>query len=185
MTLHRVDLRSCPSQPWRNGGGQTRELLAWPDAQAWRVRVSVARIERDGLFSSFPGVRRCFAVLHGAGVELDLPRGLRTLTADDEPVTFDGEAAPACKLLHGPTEDLNLMALREAGTPQLRRAAVGSALDGRLPWRAAFATSPALLDIADRREPMAAGDLLWTDDPDADPWVLNQGQHVHWLWLDL
>lgn len=184
MTLHRVSVRDCPAQPWRNGGGLTRELLAWPDPAAWRVRVSVARIDRSGLFSAFEGVRRCFAVLHGAGVELQLPQGPRTITPGDDPVSFDGEAAPECTLLEGPTEDLNLMATREAGRPQLRRAEVGSTLDGRLPWRAVFATSPALLDLADRREPLAAGDLLWTDNPDADPWVLRQGQQVHWLWLD-
>jgi len=28
--------------PWRNGGGVTRELLAWPDSKDWALRVSVA-----------------------------------------------------------------------------------------------------------------------------------------------
>ena len=51
---------------WRNGGGRTRELLAWPDAADWKVRVSVADVESDGPFSAFPGVQRWFAVLEGA-----------------------------------------------------------------------------------------------------------------------
>jgi uncharacterized protein len=29
---------------WRNGGGVTRELLAWPDPEDWLLRVSVADI---------------------------------------------------------------------------------------------------------------------------------------------
>src|SRR5258706_8972671 len=51
--------------PWRNGGGLTRELLAWPDRSDWIVRISVAEILASGPFSEFPGVDRWFAVLHG------------------------------------------------------------------------------------------------------------------------
>lgn len=35
MTRHRIALDTVPRQPWRNGGGSTRELLAWPDATDW------------------------------------------------------------------------------------------------------------------------------------------------------
>ena len=66
--VHIDDVRA---QPWKNGGGLTRELLAWPSRDAWSVRVSVADIERDGPFSPFPGVERWFTVLEGAGVVLD------------------------------------------------------------------------------------------------------------------
>jgi environmental stress-induced protein Ves len=106
---------SVPPQPWRNGGGQTRELWAWPSAQDWVLRISVADIERDGPFSAWPGVRRWFQVLQGAGVELHLQgRGLR-LTPDDAPVAFAGEDAPGCRLMAGPTRDLNLMLRRGHG----------------------------------------------------------------------
>jgi uncharacterized protein len=101
-------------QPWRNGGGRTRELLAWPAASAdWRVRVSVAEIEADGPFSMFPGARRWFAVLKGAGVELTIDGAPRRATRNDAPISFDGAAPTACRLLDGPTLDLNLM-LRNA-----------------------------------------------------------------------
>ena len=109
MTVHRVHLADCPPQPWRNGGGTTRELLAWPQAADWQLRVSVADIERDGPFSPFPGVDRWFAVIEGAGVELTC-RAARSRSAPaTRRCSFDGEAAPACRLLHGPTRDLNLM----------------------------------------------------------------------------
>jgi environmental stress-induced protein Ves len=61
-----------PAQTWRNGGGSTRELLAWPEAGAWQLRISVAEITRDGPFSAFAGVQRWFAVLRGDGVRLRL-----------------------------------------------------------------------------------------------------------------
>lgn len=88
--MHLVLLSDCPPQPWRNGGGTTRELLRWPAALAaganvrnadaaddWLVRVSVAEIACDGPFSAYPGVDRWFAVLDGAGVTLLLPPGPR------------------------------------------------------------------------------------------------------------
>lgn len=95
--------------PWRNGGGVTRELLAWPLAVDWRVRLSVAEVARDGPFSRFDGVRRWFAVLSGAGVQLVLDGELHRLTPDSEAISFDGAAAVDCTLLGGPTLDFNLM----------------------------------------------------------------------------
>ena len=181
---HAVTLHDCPPQPWRNGGGLTRELLTWPARGDWLLRVSVARIDRSGPFSPFPGVQRCFAVLHGEGVVLDLHNGRRSLGPADEPVAFDGEDAPDCRLLQGPTEDLNLMALRDAGRPRLQRARAGSTLDGSLRWRGLFAAAPALLDIEDQTEALAAGTLLWTDAAEAPPWRLHSGGHAFWLSLE-
>jgi environmental stress-induced protein Ves len=141
-----VNLSDCPFVPWRNGGGRTRELLAWPTVSDWLVRVSVAEIEADGPFSPFPGIDRCFAVLEGAGVELALPAGVVQLGPESDALAFAGEDAPACHLLAGPTRDLNLMARRDAGRitmqrePRTRTAAL---------WRGLFANDT----------------LWWTDDP--------------------
>lgn len=105
----------APSR-WRNGGGTTRELIALPaGGDAWCVRVSVADVEADGAFSSFPGVRRWFAVLEGEGVELTIDGGERVVVRrGDAPVAFDGGVPTHCRLLDGPTRDLNLM-LRGVG----------------------------------------------------------------------
>ncbi|HEY0782863.1 MAG TPA: HutD family protein [Thermoanaerobaculia bacterium] len=100
---------SISSQPWRNGGGRTRELLAWPSADDWALRISVADIEADGPFSAFPGVERWFAVIEGAGVVLRFGDDERIVTPDDSPLRFDGATAPDCRLIDGPTRDLNLM----------------------------------------------------------------------------
>lgn len=105
--------------PWRNGGGVTRELLAWPDADEWRVRMSVAEVARDGPFSRFDGVRRWFAVLDGAGVRLRLEGASHELTRHSVPFEFDGAAATDCQLMAGATQDFNLM-LRGSGGRMLR-----------------------------------------------------------------
>lgn len=95
--------------PWRNGGGLTRELLAWPSPQDWRCRLSVADIASDGPFSAFPGVVRHFVVLEGDGVALDFADRHVAQRPGDAPLVFDGAAAPGCRLLGGPVRDLNLM----------------------------------------------------------------------------
>jgi environmental stress-induced protein Ves len=104
-----VETMNVPPQPWRNGHGHTRELFAWPHAADWRVRISVADIGADAPFSSFPGVQRWFVVLKGSGVELDIDGTTHRQTRLDAPLCFDGGSAVACRLIDGPTQDLNLM----------------------------------------------------------------------------
>lgn len=103
-----------PPQPWRNGLGLTRELWAWPSAADWAVRLSVADIGADAPFSAFPGVTRWFGVLAGAGVDLQLDGRTRRLTRASAPLRFAGDVPVDCRLVDGPTRDLNLM-LRGCG----------------------------------------------------------------------
>ncbi|WP_298926575.1 HutD family protein [uncultured Ramlibacter sp.] len=109
MRWNLVSLDSVQPTPWKNGGGSTRELLAWPGAQDWRVRCSVAEVAQAGPFSSFPGVQRWFAVLSGAGVRLQMGDVSHVLDGASPPLAFDGGAAVDCALLKGATQDFNLM----------------------------------------------------------------------------
>ena len=97
------------SQPWRNGGGVTRPLLVRPRGDAWQVRVSVADVSVNGPFSRFPGVQRWFAVLDGAGVVLTIGSTEHRLDAGSDAFSFRGDVAVRCRLVDGPTRDLNLM----------------------------------------------------------------------------
>ena len=157
MSWKTVALEHVPATPWRNGGGSTRELLAWPGAADWQLRISVAEVERDGPFSSFPGIERWFAVLEGAGVELALAGVQHRLTPDSAPLRFDGAAPAYCTLLAGATRDLNLMAL--PGRARLQRAAGRQ----RLTWEAGRLVAlyapraPAMLDDL----PLPAATLAW------------------------
>lgn len=119
MKWTQVALQAVPSQPWRNGGGTTRELLAWPQRDDWLVRISVADVRSAGPFSRFPGVERWFAVLEGDGVVLRSPDGEVHLTQDSDPFRFDGDLPIDCELVRGPTLDFNLMAL--PGRARLQR----------------------------------------------------------------
>ena len=96
-------------QPWKNGGGTTRELLAHPAGADWRVRISVAEVAAAGPFSTFAGVTRWFAVLDGAGVVLTIAGRERRCTPGDAALAFAGDADTQCRPIDGPTRDLNLM----------------------------------------------------------------------------
>lgn len=121
MGWNQVRLDQVVPAPWRNGGGLTRELAAWPPGDEWNWRMSVAEVARDGPFSRFDGVQRCFAVLGGAGVRLDIGGRRHELSANSEPLCFDGALATFCELLHGPTQDFNLMARQGRAQARMRR----------------------------------------------------------------
>lgn len=125
----------CTSQvsaePWANGGGRTRTLLAWPDARDWWLRISVADVERAGPFSVFPGVDRWFAVIEGDGVLLrTLGRPVALIGADAEEMhAFAGDVVTDCELRGEPTRDLNVMVRRthaHATVRSLRSGALNS-----------------------------------------------------------
>jgi len=125
-----VQLKDVKPSPWRNGGGETRELVAWPDATDWLWRLSVAEVVRSGPFSRFDDVERWFAVLSGAGVCLtvsDLQAPSRDsrhhLTPHSAPFCFDGAAPVDCALLDGVTQDFNLMVRRDPASAQMVRVA--------------------------------------------------------------
>ncbi len=171
---------SIPPTPWRNGGGQTRELFAEPAGADWRLRVSLADIEQDGPFSSFPGVQRHFAVLQGPGVELLLNGQAQQLTPASEALSFDGAAAPDCRLLGAATRDLNLMLRGRPGV--LQRTRDDAVWPGDWPWRACFTVAPAWLLGADGRAHALPAWSLALDLP-AGPLRLQRSddQPAYWL----
>lgn len=126
-----VRLDEIPQTPWKNGGGVTRELLIWPAvSDSWQVRLSVAEVTSDGLFSRFERVERWFAVLRGAGVTLDIDGHSATLTATSAPLRFAGDSHTYCRLLNGPTQDFNLMLRGSLGTLSRRSGAAEPNLQG-------------------------------------------------------
>ncbi|KND60459.1 histidine degradation [Candidatus Burkholderia verschuerenii] len=119
------------ASPWKNGGGVTREIAAYPagasmDAFAWRV--SIAEVAQAGPFSRFAGVDRTLVLLDGAGMRLH--EGERTHTLA-RPLDIAGEASIDATLVDGPTRDFNLMVRRDdaRGTLEQWRAPESHDLD--------------------------------------------------------
>jgi environmental stress-induced protein Ves len=184
-----ITLAEVQAQPWKNGGGLTRELLLWPPTPAsatasdWQLRISVAEITHSGPFSAYPGIARWFCVLRGAGVALGFDDGPRVLTPDNPPLHFDGALAPGCKLLGGPTLDLNLMARQDAGRAEMGRAVAGVPWASRAPLRACFTLGGATL-MCGEADPqvLPPGSLWWSDSADTGPWALAGADDSGW-WL--
>ena len=146
--LQTIAVDGVAPQPWRNGGGRTRELATWPGGGTpWQLRLSVADIDADGPFSAFDGVDRWFAVLQGAGVRLALPDGPQMLTPRSPPLLFAGEAAPGCWLTGGATRDFNLMLRRGSGQAGLLDAAAGQPWTDAAPLRGLITTTALQLQI--------------------------------------
>ncbi len=102
--------------PWKNGGGLTYEM--WrdpPGVDAFRCRLSVARIEACGPFSDFSGYQRSLVLLQGDGLYLDFADGERRgLAHVGEMTRFGGGRRVTGRLAAGPTMDLNLMVAQGA-----------------------------------------------------------------------
>lgn len=103
--------------PWKNEGGQTRELCVEPsdagfDEFVWRA--SVADVGRDGAFSTFDGIARTIVLLEGGGFTIHAgEQQLHDLRECFAPFAFDGEVAVSVRLHGAPTLDFNLMIRRE------------------------------------------------------------------------
>jgi uncharacterized protein len=97
--------------PWKNGGGITREAIRVPaQGAAFVWRVSVAQIDASGPFSDFAAYNRTMVLLKGAGLALEFGDGKRRLMDRvGEMAQFDGALPTHCRLLDGPSVDLNLM----------------------------------------------------------------------------
>lgn len=116
MNWHQVRLDDVFPQPWRNGAGMARELLAWPHRENWKARIALAEIDRDAPFSAWPGVTRWFAVASGGGVKLRVDAHGHSLRSDSPPFRFDGGAKVECDLLAGPVQAFNLMLAGDEGS---------------------------------------------------------------------
>jgi uncharacterized protein len=181
MNFQCINAAAVTPQTWRNGGGQTRELLLWPPTttpEAWQLRITLAEVAQDGPFSAFPGVQRHFVVVGGCGLSLHWPDDgdWQTLLPGHPPLSFDGAQPPDCRLLPASADvtrhhsiDLNLMTRGLQGQMVAMQAGVGmhfataqrgffAALAGRW-WR-----DGAAHDRPAHPQSVEAHTLIWQND---------------------
>jgi len=106
--------RELTAVPWKNGGGSTSELAAFPpgagfDHFDWRI--SVATINESGAFSAFPGIDRSLVLVDGAALLLDVGGAAVRLDAAQARLSFTGET-PVFATVSGLTKDFNVMTRR-------------------------------------------------------------------------
>lgn len=110
-------------QPWRNGGGVTRELASHRgDASsgavsaedtssqggAWDWRISIADVSSAGEYSAFPGMERVLTVVEGELLLLAVD-GIEHPLEKYRPFRFPGGAASSSALPTGGVRNLNVI----------------------------------------------------------------------------
>ena len=106
--------QDLPVSRWRNGGGETREIISFPPGEAeFAWRASIATLAADGDFSLFPGIDRVITLLNGDPVTLSGAEVQHQL-APHQPWAFAGELALCARLSGGRSEDFNMMTRRGA-----------------------------------------------------------------------
>ena len=148
---------------WKNGTGWTREIVRVPDRADWDWRLSIAEIEQDGPFSSFPGVDRELVLIRGNGLRLRFDQGeVRELLPPHQRTRFAGESVVHGELIDGPTHDFNLMWRREAVVAELlHRPLVGPMLfftEPGVTWAIHLLAGQAAFDQATGLPSLWAGD---------------------------
>lgn len=184
MTWHLRRLSETTPTPWRNGGGTTRVLQAWPDAANWHWRLSVADVAQGGPFSAYPGVRRWLAVVQGDGLQLTLAQRAHLLHVGTEPFDFDGDTPVDCELLGGPTQDVNLMLARGL-KGQMTRITESHVCTLNAPKTIAiypYATRASVLFNADVLT-LEPGTLAWQNLPVGSQ-IKVHAEHALWMEID-
>ncbi len=155
--------------PWKNGGGITREIAAWPphagfDDFDWRI--SQADVKVPGPFSRFEGIDRILTVLDGRLVLTVDGKALPALTPDSAPFAFPGEAEVSGTPEGDLVADLNLMVRRGRFAGQVVRLGAGG-------WRLdaeanlVFALAATTVTAGAERFVLKSRDALLRDDGSA------------------
>ena len=178
--MHILRAADRSATPWKNGGGVTREVAAWPPGAGFddfHWRVSMAEVRADGPFSMFPGVDRILAVLQGR-LALDI-EGRATVELDPgaPPAAFPGDAPTAGRVLSGPVTDLNVMTRRGRVQATLSGISVrpGLVLQARPGMRMLIARAPLCAEGLD----LATDDALLFDRPGAVALEAAEGAHAY------
>ena len=110
---------------WKNGGGETTEILIEPRASTldgFDWRLSMARVENAGPFSIFAGVDRSLVLLEGEGLRFHrMGRDEIVLDRHTPPIEFPAEAAVEAAPIGGSILDFNVMSRRSRVRHRLRR----------------------------------------------------------------
>jgi environmental stress-induced protein Ves len=162
--------------PWKNGRGVTEELAVWPpeacfERNDYDWRISTARIEAAGAFSSFPSMDRTLVVIGGPGISLFHGEERRpSIVRRLEPHRFPGDEPTTSKLIDGPVTDLNVLVKRgkcvaAVEVLSLGKRCIRTDIGGSEAAHAFLYLSEGLLDVRVTREEqpfrLRRGEALW------------------------
>lgn len=138
--MHVIRRDSLRATPWKNGGGETREIACFPPGSLltdFEWRLSTASIAQDGAFSIFDGIDRRLYLLEGNGLDLRFDPGPNCTLGVGEHVDFRGEIPVHGSLVDGPVVDLNIMVRREKQRAHIEEQNIAGSATLKLPWKTA------------------------------------------------
>ena len=100
---------------WKNGGGETAEIVVAPAGAGWDDfdwRISTAIVGQSGPFSNFSGVDRVLTVIEGGAMRLTVAGQSQHLDATTDPFGFAGDAPAEAELIGPALLDFNVMVRR-------------------------------------------------------------------------
>ncbi len=124
MAIRLLDPQGFRRMPWKNGGGETIEMLVHPEGAelgAFQWRISMASVATNGPFSLFDGIDRTLCVLEGGRLVLDFGNSTTVLDPDTAPFSFRGDVTVAGSVPDGPIVDLNVMTRRGVSNHKVTR----------------------------------------------------------------
>lgn len=116
---------------WKNGGGTTAEVAAFPEGSTFETfgwRISMADVAGDGPFSQFQGIDRTLILVEGSGIVLEVEGVPYRLDPQVPKLSFAGDDRTVGRLLAGPIRDLNVMTRRNRFSHSARIIQAGVAL---------------------------------------------------------
>jgi len=161
--MHWLKAADYKTMPWKNGGGETREIaLASGRDGGFGWRLSMATIAQSGPFSTFVGIDRTIALVKGDGVALDVEGEEVILDKNSDVYAFDGGAAVSARCLGGVTTDLNMMTRRGDFRHVMQRFYVRekAQLANKADQTFVVFADAAVVDTDDEKLPVEAGDTL-------------------------
>lgn len=174
-TLRHLPATGFRTSPWKNGGGETTEIAAFPeraglDAFLWRI--SMAKVSASGPFSIFPGIDRTLCVLSGGAITLDFAgRAAVRLDRDSAPCSFPGDLAVSGAVAGAGITDLNMMTRRGGARHHVSRMRLEGAR-GITPLGTSLLVlsleAPVSIRSGVERLPLAKGDAALIADADGD-----------------
>lgn len=107
--------------PWKNGLGETTELVRAPLEGDPDWRISIARVTGDGPFSHYPGYDRVILALDGDGMVITHhDTGTEVAIGVLEPWDFSGDLTTSCVVRGEPFRDFNVFTRRAAFTAEVK-----------------------------------------------------------------
>lgn len=105
-----IDEGQFKRQLWKNGMGETREIIRFPDDDAFDYRLSLAEFHQNNYFSLFPSYNRILIFLSGDSLRLYSTNEFRyEANAKTRVIQFSGDEQLFGDCNNKRTQDLNLI----------------------------------------------------------------------------